>query len=134
MITKAELKRYPHLLDEKAEYEKEIEMLRDLEDCISGISYDGVRVQSHYSGSAQEQFLEKISWLIERYQQKIFEIIELKEKVENEVSELSDEEALLIRLRYFNDLSCEQCAKKLYISLRSFHRMHSEILTKLKNN
>lgn len=131
MITKSELKRYIRLQDQKDDLAKEIVILRTMAESASGISYDGIRVQAPYNGSSQEIHVEKIEALVERYKAKINELLILRERIEMEVSLLSDEDQQLIRLRYFDGMSCAECAKRLYVSLREFHYWHSDILAKL---
>lgn len=133
MITKSELKRYIRLQDQKDDLAKEIVVLRTMAESASGIAYDGIRVQSSYNGSSQEIYIEKIEKLIDRYKDKINELIALRDRIEFEVSLLPDEDQQLIRLRYFDGMSCADCAKRLYVSIREFHYWHSDILAKLAN-
>ena len=131
MITKSELKRYNRLQDQKDDLAKEIVLLRTMAESASAISYSGVRIQASNNGSIQENYVEKIDKLISRYRAKINELTELRERIEDEVASLSDEDQQLIRLRYFDGMSCADCAKRLYVSLREFHYWHSDVLVKL---
>ena len=133
MITKSELKRYKRLQDQKDDLAKKIVLLRTMAESASGISYDGIRVQAPYNGSSQEMYIEKIEKLIDKYRAKICEIVDLMERIENEVDCLSAEDQQLVRLRYFDGMSCAECAKRLYVSIREFHYWHSDILIKLAN-
>ncbi len=132
MITKAELKRYARLRENKEDLEKRIVELKMMAETISGIAYDGIKVQSPYNGSGQEKYMERIGNLIIRYEDKINEITALIERIESEISTLPDEDQLLVRLRYFDGLQCSACARKLHISESSFHRWHREVLGKLR--
>lgn len=134
MITKGELKRYIRLRDQKDDLAKQIVLLRTMAESASGIAYDGIRVQTSYNGSSQELYVEKIDSLIEHYKEKITDLVLLRERIEHEVSALSDEDQQLIRLRYFEGLSCADCAKRLYVSLRTFNYWHKDILIRLAQN
>ncbi|MBR5216219.1 MAG: hypothetical protein IKV80_08375 [Bacteroidales bacterium] len=131
MITKSELRRYIDLQDQEEDLVREIAELRAMAENASGIAFDGVRVQSSYNGSSQEIYIEKIEKLIMKYKDKINEIVTLRERIEDEVSRLSAEDQRLIRLKYFDGLSGEECSKRLYISLRTFNYWHASILLKL---
>ncbi len=133
MITKAELKRYIRLREQKEDLQKRIVELKMMAETISGIAYDGIKVQSPYSGSAPEKYMERIAALSVRYEEKINEMTALAERIESEISVLPDEDQLLVRLRYFDGLHCSACARKLHVSESTFHRWHRDVLSKLRN-
>ena len=131
MITKKELKRYIRLRDQADDIAKRIVYLRRTAESSKAVRYDSDKVQSHYNGSTQENYAVRIVKLIVSYERKLDELTALIARIEEEISSLPDEDARLIRLRYFDDLPCRKCAELLYVSESTFHRWHSRVLGEL---
>ena len=75
----------------------------------------------------------KRCYIQDKIDQKLDELICLKEQIENAISGLDPNERLLIRLKYCEGLTWEEVAVRLNYTWRHVHRIHKNILQKLEN-
>lgn len=135
MITKSELKSYRRLHEQILGLRAQIYTLERLAGDVRAVNYDRIVVQTPYNGSCVEFSVERISELVARYNERIAELASLQARIEDEVARLqSESDRRLIRLRYFEGLSCEACAQRLHMSIQTFHRWHSRILCELRDD
>ena len=109
---------------------KEIEELRELSTCISGIDTSKEVVQTSKSGDASYvKIIERIDELEKLIKSDIDKLLNLKIEIRNIIDSVPDsEERLLLHYRYLHFMNWEEICESMYVSERTIHRIHGRAL------
>ncbi len=118
--------RLNELIDSDAQ---ELERLRELACKIGGSNF-GERVQT--SRNADPPFVRHLGDIIEmerKLQKELYELVMLKKQMLSALEKMSNrDERLLLTYRYMDNVSWEEIAGNLSVSMRTVHRIHSSAL------
>lgn len=128
MITKDDLLRYKYI---KTEIENLKNDIYELENLSVGVASYSERTETHHTGSQIERSIERIHLLRERYYKRLYDVLELKIKIEDEVNKLPYNERMVLREYYINGLNWYEVSDKLFISLSWCHKLHNRALKML---
>lgn len=132
MITKEELKEHIRLKQEIADLKENIEKLRLQAQSISATRITGAPAGSGSPDKIADN-LARVDNLIQHYQQKVERMLIQQKRIEEAIESLPANERLLMRYRYIDGLDWIDVAANMNYSWRHMHRIHSEILKKLKD-
>ena len=111
--------------------QEELSALRESASSIPGIDYSKDKIQSSKS-SGDAGFVNIISKIIElenSINADIERMFDLKNEIRSVINDVQDaDEKLLLRLRYINFNTWEEICDKLYVSIRTVHRIHAAAL------
>lgn len=131
-ITKAKLKEYKHLRQER---DKLARMLDELEATLFGpkaVKYDAMpRGGSGPSDPVAEMAGKHIA-LREDYARTVAKLTEQMAEIERAIAPLEPRERTIIRLHYFQGLTWEQVAVETNYTWRHVHRIHGAAIEKLQ--
>lgn len=128
MITKDDLLRYKYI---KTEIENLKNDIYELENLSVGVASYSERTETYKIGSQIERSIERIHLLRERYYKRLYDVLELKIKIEDEVNKLPYNERMVLREYYINGLNWYEVSDKLFISLSWCHKLHNRALKML---
>ena len=118
--------RMNELIDSDAQ---ELERLRELAGKV-GASNFGERVQT--SRNADPSFVKYLGDIIEmeeKLQKELYELVMLKKQMLSALEKMNNrDERLLLTYRYMDNVSWEEIAGNLSVSMRTVHRIHSSAL------
>lgn len=122
--------RLNELIDSDAQ---ELERLRELASKIGGSNFSE-RVQT--SKNADPPFVKYLGDIIEmegKLQKELCELVVLKKRILSSLEKMADrDERLLLTYRYMDNVSWEEIAENLSVSMRTVHRIHSSALQKFQ--
>lgn len=109
---------------------REIDYWRDMASSISGINYDGMpRNPNRPTDAHFVKCLAKINEIKANVEQKVGQLIALRDEISTRINLLEDrEEQLVLRYRYIDNCSWEEIARFINVSLRTVHRIHGSAL------
>lgn len=121
-----------YLLDKQINMEiQQLDSLKSMRTHVQGVCY-GERIGSNPNRNLEAPFirtLEKIWEREQRINEKIDELIDLKEEMDTAIDRLENaEERLLLKYRYLNNESWEEIAMDLNVSCRTVHRIHASAI------
>lgn len=134
MITKSELQKYRDLLKEKEDLQERI--LRK-ESAIKSAAVQVITGMPRAESGDSDKIaraVAQIEKLKELYERKLVEIENELARIESEIERLEPFERRLVRHRYIDGYSWEKICVKLNYSWATLHRMHANILLKLKDD
>ena len=113
---------------------QELNELRDMSDCVSGIDYSKEKVSSGSVGDAGfTNVVGKIIDLEKAIEAEIDELVSLKLEIRKVINKVSNnEERLLLKHRYLNYMTWENICDEMDVSMRTAHRIHSAALAHVK--
>lgn len=118
--------RLNELIDSDAQ---ELERLRELAGKVGGSNF-GERVQT--SRNAEPSFVKYLGDIIEmeeKLQKELYELVMLKKQMLSALEKMNNrDERLLLTYRYMDNVSWEEIAGNLSVSMRTVHRIHSSAL------
>ena len=118
--------RLNELIDSDAQ---ELERLRELAGKVGGSNF-GERVQT--SRNAEPSFVKYLGDIIEmeeKLQKELYELVLLKKQMLSALEKMNNrDERLLLTYRYMDNVSWEEIAGNLSVSMRTVHRIHSSAL------
>lgn len=118
--------RLNELIDSDAQ---ELERLRELSGKVGGSNF-GERVQT--SRNADPSFVKYLGDIIEmeeKLQKELYELVMLKKQMLSALEKMNNrDERLLLTYRYMDNVSWEEIAGNLSVSMRTVHRIHSSAL------
>ena len=118
--------RLNELIDSDAQ---ELERLRELAGKVGGSNF-GERVQT--SRNADPSFVKYLGDIIEmeeKLQKELYELVMLKKQMLSALEKMNNrDERLLLTYRYMDNVSWEEIAGNLSVSIRTVHRIHSSAL------
>ncbi len=118
--------RLNELIDSDAQ---ELERLRALAGKVGGSNF-GERVQT--SRNADPSFVKYLGDIIEmeeKLQKELYELLMLKKQMLSALEKMNNrDERLLLTYRYMDNVSWEEIAGNLSVSMRTVHRIHSSAL------
>lgn len=132
-MTAKEYLKQAYLLDKQIQVEvNTLEQLRDMRGTIQGCSY-GEKVGSNPNRNLEAPFIrtiEKIWELEEKINNQITKLVSLQSEIDEAINQMSDPgEKLLLKYRYLHNLDWTDVAKRMAVSERTVHRIHSSALT-----
>ena len=108
---------------------QELERLRELAGKVGGSNF-GERVQT--SRNAEPSFVKYLGDIIEmeeKLQKELYELVVLKKQMLSALEKMNNrDERLLLTYRYMDNVSWEEIAGNLSVSMRTVHRIHSSAL------
>ena len=108
-----------------------LEQLRDMRGTIQGCSY-GEKIGSNPNRNLEAPFIrtiEKIWELEEKINNQIVRLVSLQSEIDEAINQMSDSgEKLLLKYRYLHNLDWTDVAKRMAVSERTVHRIHSSAL------
>lgn len=108
---------------------QELERLRELAGKVGGSNF-GERVQT--SRNAEPSFVKYLGDIIEmeeKLQKELYELVMLKKQMLSALEKMNNrDERLLLTYRYMDNVSWEEIAGNLSVSMRTVHRIHSSAL------
>lgn len=118
--------RLNELIDSDAQ---ELERLRELAGKVGGSNF-GERVQT--SRNADPSFVKYLGDIIEmeeKLQKELYDLVMLKKQMLSTLEKMNNrDERLLLTYRYMDNVSWEEIAGNLSVSMRTVHRIHSSAL------
>ena len=131
-MTAKEYLKQAYLLDKQIQVEvNTLEQLRDMRGTIQGCSY-GEKVGSNPNRNLEAPFIrtiEKIWELEEKINNQITKLVSLQSEIDEAINQMSDPgEKLLLKYRYLHNLDWTDVAKRMAVSERTVHRIHSSAL------
>lgn len=129
-MTAKEYLQQAHRLNELIDSDaQELEHLRELAGKIGGSNF-GERVQTSKSGDPP--FVRYLGDIIEmegKLQRELCELVVLKKQIFSALEKMDNrDERLLLTYRYMDNVSWEEIAGNLSVSMRTVHRIHSSAL------
>lgn len=134
-MTAKEFLSQAYWLDLKIESDlQELGKLQSMLSSVQAIRYDGIRVDSTSSGEAPfVKRIEKVIELEEKINNEIDSLVDLKEKIRATIEKVANPDLkLLLLLRYVNHMSWEEIAVKMNYTVRNIHFMHSNALKEVQ--
>lgn len=128
MITKDDLLRYKYI---KSEIESLKADINELENISVGVASYSEMISNGMKNSKIESSMEKIFTLREMYYKRLYTVLELKIRIEDEVAKLPYNERMVLREYYLNGLNWYEVSEKLFISLSWCHKLHNRALKML---
>lgn len=132
-MTKEQLRAYRAI---RLERDKLLEMLRELETTIYSPAIpklDPAPGGGRNGASPVEIAATKHDELRTRYLQKVAELEDAMAKVEAAIETLDHRDRALVRLYYIQGKTWEEVCVEMSYSWRQIHRIHSEVLKKLRD-
>lgn len=131
-MTAKEYLKQAYLLDKQIQVEvNTLEQLRDMRGTIQGCSY-GEKVGTNPNRNLEAPFIrtiEKIWELEEKINNQITKLVSLQSEIDEAINQMSDPgEKLLLKYRYLHNLDWTDVAKRMAVSERTVHRIHSSAL------
>lgn len=131
-MTAKEYLKQAYLLDKQIQVEvNTLEQLRDMRGTIQGCSY-GEKIGSNPNRNLEAPFIrtiEKIWELEEKINNQIVRLVSLQSEIDEAINQMSDSgEKLLLKYRYLHNLDWTDVAKRMAVSERTVHRIHSSAL------
>lgn len=115
--------------------QRQIKELEHLKLNIKSPTITGMPKQKGLTESDKlESIIVKIDKLEEDIRDNVTELVELRKYWLVEVDKLDYEDQLLIKLRYFEDMSWPEVASIMNYDIRQLHRHHGRILQKMSLN
>ena len=115
--------------------QRQIKELEHLKLNIKSPTITGMPKQKGFVESDKlESIIVKIEKLEEDIRDNVTELVELRKYWLVEVDKLDYEDQLLIKLRYFEDMSWPEVASIMNYDIRQLHRHHGRILQKMSLN
>lgn len=128
-ITKRDLENYGHLRQSCLEMEQRRRAILDR--LLAPKPTDAVSVSGGGQGDPLASAVAERDKLARQMWDKLEQMRLLQAQIEEALEALPEEEARLIRLRYYDRLSWRQVARKMHFSERQTYRVHGTALRKL---
>ncbi len=89
---------------------------------------------SYNSGGPTERLAIKHMDLVERYEEKMADLLEEQACIEETIDRLEETERMLMRYHYIEGMTWEEVAVAISYSWRQTHRLHARALAKLSDD
>lgn len=114
---------------------EEVKELKDLSTAIKSFDYSKDKVQSSINNEALfERYILKAIEIEKEYLEEIDRLFEIKNEIEKEIDTLeSDQDKIILKLKYINNLTISQIAEKLEKTTEWTSKLHTRALRILLN-
>lgn len=132
MTAKEYLNQARHLDALIKSYLREIEYWRELALSVPSRNFETHHNPNRPTEAPFVKCLEKMDEIQRSVEDKISDMLRLKEEISMTIDQLENsEERLLLRYRYLDSLSWEEIEQKMYVSRSTIHRIHGSALQNL---
>lgn len=132
-MTKAELKSYIDIRDERDRLKEQVEELESVLFGAKSPTLDGMpRGDSGHKLHVIDRMGDIYDKRCNYYRAKVEELDSKLVEIEEAIAPLYPTERTLVRLHYFRGLTWEDCADKMGFCVRQIHRIHGRLIAKLQ--